>query len=80
VAVICAELATVMLPAVTPEPLTATVAPESKPEPFSVTINAEPAFPLVGQIELNSGPAGASEYTSTSESPVLAPVVVVTLN
>jgi hypothetical protein len=75
VAVIRVELTTVILLAVTPEPLTAIVAAEMKFVPVRVTATLLPCFPLTGEIEVSVG-AGVLTVKVTG---LVVPAEVVTV-
>jgi hypothetical protein len=72
VAVICEPFTTTTLPAVTPLPLTPTVAPETKFVPVNVTFTAVPCTPLFGATDVSVG-VDAEPFTVKGTAPVTPP-------
>ena len=89
-AVMVKAFTTVTCATVTPVPLTATVAPETKFVPVNVTAAAVPCFPLAGDIDTSDGVAALTVkftipevppevVTDTARNPSVAPAARVKL-
>jgi hypothetical protein len=78
VAVIWLALTKVTLVAVTPDPLIATVAPETKPVPARETLTELPCVPMFGVTEVKVGPPLDGVVTVNGRV-LLVPAAVATL-